>query len=474
MDRYAIDKLGIPGIELMRRAGAAAFAVLRERWPEARFISVLCGGGNNGGDGYVVARLAHEAGLDVRVYPLAALDRCRGDALAAYQDYRAAGGDVLGFVPQHFEHAQVLVDGLLGTGIDRDVDGLYAEVIRAANHFSGRILALDIPSGLHADTGSVLGTAIRADATVSFIGLKRGLFTGEGREYAGEVIFHDLDTPPSARRCVPASARLLGRYPCGLPRRPRHAHKGQYGHVLAVGGDQGYGGAIRLAAEAAARVGAGLVSIATRNEHAALLNLSRPELMCHGVADRAAIQALLERASVVVVGPGLGRTEWAGMLLDAVLASGLPAVVDADALNLLAQRPERREHWILTPHPGEAARLLGISTAAIQRDRFAAVQELQRRYGGVVVLKGSGSLICGGDGMPWVSAAGNPGMASGGMGDVLAGVIGGLMAQRLDFGEAAAFGVRLHGAAGDEAAQSGERGLLAGDLMEPLRRLVNQ
>jgi NAD(P)H-hydrate epimerase len=474
MDRYAIDTEGIPGSELMRRAGAAAFAALRERWPEARTLSAVCGAGNNGGDGYVVARLAHQAGWDVRIYPVAPLAGLKGDALTACREYREAGGSVLDFVPVDFEGAEILVDGLLGTGLDREVAGLYAEVIRAANRYGGKLLALDIPSGLHADTGAVLGAAVKADLTVAFIGLKQGLFTGDGLEYSGRVAFADLDTPPTVKRCVQPSAWLLPPLEHGLPLRPRQAHKGQFGHALVVGGDHGYSGAARMAAEAAARVGAGLVSVATRKEHAALLNLGRPELMCHGVANREEAQTLLARATVVAVGPGLGRSGWAGMLLDAAVSSGLPLVVDADALNLLAERPFRCERWVLTPHPGEAARLLGVSAAEVQRDRYAAARELQARYGGVAVLKGSGTLIVGEDGMPRVSIAGNPGMASGGMGDVLTGVIAGLLAQRLDPLEAATLGVRLHGAAADEAAADGERGLLASDLMAPLRRWANR
>ncbi|MGZ8244197.1 NAD(P)H-hydrate dehydratase [Methylomagnum sp.] len=483
MDRYAIDTLGIPGIDLMRQAGIAAFAALRERHPEARTLSAVCGAGNNGGDGYVLARLAHQADWDVRVYPAAPPEALKGDALTAYQDFRAAGGEILDFIPVDFEGAEVVVDALLGTGLDREVEGPYAEIIRAINRYAqlgvvrsgrpGRILALDIPSGLHADTGTALGVAVKAHLTVSFIGLKRGLFTGEGLEYSGEVVFDDLGTSPDVRHSAKPSARLLPLWGRGLQPRPRFAHKGHFGHVLVVGGDHGYSGAARLAAEAAGRVGAGLVSVATRQDHAALLNLARPELMCHGVEGREELRAVLARASVIALGPGLGRSDWARELLASVLATELPLVVDADGLNLLAEHPLRRDHWILTPHPGEAARLLGVSTAEVQRDRYAAVRELQAKYGGVAVLKGSGTLIVGKDGIPAVCTAGNPGMASGGMGDVLTGVTAGLLAQKLDLLDAATLAVRLHGAAGDDAAKSGERGLLAGDLMEPLRRLVN-
>lgn len=475
MDRYAIDQLGIPGIELMRRAGAAAFAVLQGHWPKARTVSVLCGAGNNGGDAYVVARLAMDAGLDVRAYPLAPPEKLKGDARIAFEDYQAVGGPLLDFVPADFEGAQVVVDGLLGTGLDREVEGMYAEVIRGVNRFRGGVLALDVPSGLHADTGRAMGVAVKADLTVSFIGLKQGLFTADGPEHCGEVVFDDLLTPPPVQASQPPSARLLPPWTRGLLSRVRSGHKGDYGHVLVVGGAPGFSGAARMAGEAAARVGAGLVSLATHPNHAAWLNNGRPELMCHAIATADELHPLLERANVVAVGPGLGlgQAGWGRVLFDAVLDSGLALVVDADALNLLARSPVKRDDWVLTPHPGEAGRLLSTASSAIQADRFAAIAAIQQRFGGTIVLKGSGSLVLGPSSIPAICTQGNPGMASGGMGDVLTGVIAGLLAQGLDFTEAAETGVRLHSAAGDKAAMEGERGLLAGDLMPWIRTLVN-
>ncbi len=476
MDRFAIDTLGIPGIELMNQAGSAAFTALRQRWPNARVVSVVCGSGNNGGDGYVLARLALQAGMDVRVYPLSPPDKLQGDALTAFLDYNESGGSALEFVPANFEGAQVLVDGLLGTGLVREVTGLYADVIRAMNQFNGGVLALDIPSGLHADTGRRLGEAVKADLTVTFIGLKQGLFTGEGPEHCGQVVFDDLDTSHSVQASQTPSAWLLPPWHTGLPRRSRGAHKGNFGRVLVVGGAPGFCGAARMAAESAARVGAGLISLATHPDHAALMNINRPELMSHGVATAEELRPLLARASVVAVGPGLGlgQAGWGRVLFEAVLDSGLPLVVDADALNLLALAPLKRDDWVLTPHPGEAARLLKTTSATIQGDRFAAITALREKYGGTIVLKGSGTLVLGDSKPePSICTQGNPGMASGGMGDVLTGVISGLLAQGLGYHEAAEIGVRLHGTAGDKAAEEGERGLLAGDLMPWLRKLVN-
>lgn len=473
MDFYAIHQLGIPGIELMNRAGVAAFAALKQRWPSARTLSLLCGGGNNAGDAYVMGRLARAAGLDVRAYPLISPDKLKGDARTAFEAYQAEGGPILDFVPANFDGAEVLVDGILGTGLDREVEGLFKAVIEGVNRYSGGVLALDLPSGLNADSGKIMGVAVKAELTVSFIGLKQGLFTGDGLECCGVVVFDNLATPPTVQASQTPSARLLPRWAKNLPKRNKNAHKGRYGHVLVVGGQPGFSGAARLAGEAATRVGAGLVSIATHPAHAISLNLGRPELMVHGVSTASDLQGLLKQASVVAVGPGLGQSDWGTGLYQAVLASGLPLVVDADALNLLAAQPTQNENWIITPHPGEAGRLLNTSSGVIQNDRFEAVKALQKRYGGAVVLKGAGSLVQGTSTLPAVCIEGNPGMATGGMGDVLTGVIAGLLAQGYGLTEAAELGVSLHAAAADWAAQDGERGLLASDLFPLLRKLVN-
>lgn len=255
-----------------------------------------------------------------------------------------------------------------------------------------------------------------------------------------------------------------------LKPRPRESHKGDYGHVLIIGGDYGFSGAIRLAAEAALRVGAGLVSVATRPEHALTANLMCPEIMCHSATES---QNLLAKASVVVIGPGLGRSEWGKELLTTTLTSSLPIVIDADGLNLLAEMSVKKTNWILTPHPGEAARLLKQTTAEIQEDRIAAVKNLQMIWGGICVLKGAGSLIATPDQQISCCEAGNPGMATAGMGDVLSGVIAGLLAQRIPAEIAAKLAVLVHAMAGDLAAKEGERGMIASDLMPYLRRLVN-
>jgi NAD(P)H-hydrate epimerase len=470
LDRIAIEQHGIPGLELMRRAGQAAFGIVRQLWPEARCIAVFCGSGKNGGDGYVVARLALQTGLEATVYTLAPPEKLRGDALLAYKDYQGQGGKVLPFSGIVYCKADVVVDALLGTGLDRPVGGEFAEAIAYVNALQKPVAALDIPSGLNADTGAVMGCAVQADCTVSFIGLKQGLFTGDAADYCGEVFFASLDIPEAVYHGVPHGAMRIAKPQ--FPPRKRSAHKGHNGHVLVIGGDSGYTGAARLAAEAAARSGAGLVSVAGRERHAALLNATCPELMCHGAETPQQLVPLLAKATLVAVGPGLGQSRWARELFAAALDSGKPLVIDADALNLLARLAPRQGEWVLTPHPGEAARLLGCTARDIQRDRFAAARALWEKYSGVCVLKGAGTLIAGG-GELYVNTTGNPGMASGGMGDVLSGAIAGLAAQGFALDEAARFGVYIHGAAADLAARDGERGLLASDLLPYLRKLVN-
>ena len=479
LDRRTIEDFDVPGYTLMCRAGAATFHALDRRWPE-RPLKVICGAGNNAGDGYVIARLALEAGRQVDVIALLEPDRLGGDALTAAQDYADAGG-VVGPWPADIgggsadDDPPLIVDALLGTGLDRDVGGRFAEAVTAINAAPGPVVAVDIPSGMQADTGRVMGVAVSADLTVTFVGMKAGLLTGRGPALCGEILFDDLGAPIAASEGVPLRARRITSTEIRrcLPPRPADAHKGLSGHVLVIGGGPGMPGAARLAGEAALRAGAGLVSVATIPEHVAVIAAARPELMCAGVRDAADLATLFERASVIALGPGLGQSDWAGAVADAALASGLPVVLDADGLNLLAAAPRNRPDWVLTPHPGEAARLLDSDTDTIQRDRFAAVARLAERYGGTAVLKGAGTLVQTGDETPWLCAAGNPGMAVAGMGDVLTGTIAAVAAQCKELGPAARCGVLIHARAGDLAAGTYRRGMLASDLLGPIRQQVN-
>ena len=475
LDRRAIEEQGIPGATLMERAGQVAFDALRERWPRARRIAVLCGIGNNGGDGFVIARLARLAGLEARLHQLGDGSKLKGDALKMAEAWHGYGGESRPFDAAALDDAEVIVDALFGTGLERPLEGAWRAAVEAMEAAEAPVLAVDIPSGLHADRGVVLGAAARAALTVTFIGLKPGLFTGRGPEFSGELRFHDLGVPAAAYEGMGPAARrsdfraLRGR----LGPRPRDAHKGAFGHLLVIGGDHGMAGAARLAGEAALRTGAGLVSLATRPEHAAVTAAALPELMCHGVSGADELEPLLERATAIAIGPGLGRSGWAESLLAAALTSHHSLVVDADALNLLAGKRLQRDDWILTPHPGEAARLLGDDTAEVQNDRLAAAAALAERFGGVAVLKGAGTLIQRAGEPPSLCTHGNPGMAAGGMGDVLTGVIGALLAQGFDGRAAAELGVALHAVAADRAAQDGERGMGASDVIAQLRPLVN-
>lgn len=488
LDRLAIEEHGLSSSVLMERAGEAAFSLLRTRWPDIRRISVFCGSGNNGGDGFVLARLAYENNFEVSVFQVGESRKLPGDALAAMQRLSGAGLTTAEFNGQSQLQAELIVDGLLGTGMHGDVSAEYRQAIDVINASSCPVLALDLPSGLNADTGMVCGIAVQAACTISFIGLKQGLLTGEAVQYCGELHFSDLNVPKAIyTQLTPAARRLdYARLKKGLQPRPRHAHKGDAGHVLLIGGDHGMAGALRLAGEAALRSGAGLVSLATRESHAAFIGSGRPELMCHGLEQAHGLERLVDRATVIVIGPGLGQDDWGKDMLGYVVASGKPLVLDADALNLMAgeQIPEvmlRGANRVLTPHPGEAARLLRQSPAQIQLDRFRAVRALLEKYAGVCVLKGAGTLVADKTGIG-VCNAGNPGMASGGMGDVLSGIIGALMAQAIAQGqsgpdvcsEAAQLGVCLHAHAADIAVKMvGERGLIASDLMPVIRRLVN-
>ncbi len=321
LDRTAIEDLSIPGYTLMQRAGRATFEVLQQRWPQARALLVVAGPGNNGGDGYVIARLALQAGWRVNLFQLGDPQRIRGDALTARRAYLDAGGSEQGYSGQSLPDCDVIVDALFGTGLERAVRDRWKEIIEAINAQDIPSLAVDIPSGLHSDTGGVLGAAVRADCTVTFIGLKQGQFTADALDFCGELYFDDLQVPAAAYEAQMPAALRVDPQGCEVLLRPRrrNSNKGRFGHVLVIGGERGMSGAARMAAEAAARTGAGLVSVATRECHASTLNLTVPELMVHGVESADALPPLLERATGIAIGPGLGQTQWSRHMLETVL-----------------------------------------------------------------------------------------------------------------------------------------------------------
>lgn len=454
----------------MRRAAAAAWSRVRARWPQARHLAVLCGPGNNGGDGYALAVLARNEARQVQLVQIGAVPRSEA-AAPAVREWTEGGGQSEGIESLATATPELIVDALLGIGLTRPVDGLMSEAINWINVQSAPCVALDLPSGLDADTGQPNPIAVAADLTVSFIAPTIGCWTGRGADFCGERSVDHLAVPSDVVQSMTPLARFLP--PIQLPSRQRSAHKGHHGHVLIIGGAPGMAGAALLAGRAALRTGAGWVSMATHPAHATALVAAQPELMVHAVADAGVLKPLLARASVVVIGPGLGLTEWGTPLFDAALASGRPLVIDADGLNRLALRPQSLGGAILTPHPGEAARLLRFaSSQAVERDRLDAVRRIQRHFQAVTVLKGAGTLVDDGEQIG-LCPTGNPGMAVAGMGDVLSGILGALMAQGVSPTDAARIGVRLHADAGDRAAsRHGERGLLPSDLIDALSEVI--
>ena len=474
-EQEAVNRFHIDSIDLMSQAGTEAFFFLTRMYPQVKHIAVFCGAGNNAGDGYVLARLAHEHGLTVTVYQCKALEdlpsAARQSALLAI----SSGVDCQPVDDPIDSDAELIVDALLGIGLKGPVQGVIANAIHHINSSGLPVIALDVPSGLNADTGQVENFCVNATMTLTFLGLKAGMYTLDGPDYCGEIHCRYLQLDTSIAK-LPHAATLLSKKSLPLPLTPRkkNSHKGDYGHVLVIGGGPGMPGAVSLAAKAALRSGAGAVTIATWPDHVQSMVSFVPEAMVWGVTTAKDLAPLIEKASVCVIGPGLGENDWANTLFMTAITSQLPMVIDASALRLLFKHPQVDDNWILTPHPGEAGILLSCSSQLVQVDRFASVEKLQQQYGGVFVLKGVGTLIQTEEKETFVCPKGNPGMASAGMGDVLSGIIGGLCAQGLSLADAAKLGVWLHAAAGDELAKTiGSRGFLASDLIHLLPQLVH-
>jgi len=476
LDRRTIAAEG-DGFALMRRAGESAYDMLRARWPRVRRLCVLCGGGNNGGDGYVVAALAAADGLVVDLVALKPVAELEGNARKAAVMAAEAGVEPVDWNDELTLDGELMIDAMLGTGAKGAPRAPYAAAIAEVNASGCPVLAIDVPSGLDVDTGHVEADAIKASLTVTFIGDKFGLHTGAALDVVGDIVYASLGVDPQQHADIVPIAWRQARQDLvtALPPRSPNSHKGSHGHVLVVAGAPGMGGAALMASELAARVGAGKISLATDAAHVPASLTRFPEIMARGVRGAPDLEPMVEAADVLAVGPGIGSGAWGQAALQGVLEAGKPCVVDADALNLLARdgTQRRRDNWILTPHPGEAARLLEISTAEVQQDRCRAVIALQQRWGGTIVLKGAGTLIYDGERLT-LCPFGNPGMASGGMGDALTGIIAGLAGQLSSLSDAARIGVLLHALAADAAAlNGGERGLLATDLASYARTLAN-
>ncbi|WP_168384146.1 NAD(P)H-hydrate dehydratase [Acinetobacter indicus] len=434
-------------------------------------VAVCCGQGNNAGDGYLLAKYLQQAGFQVHIY--AAELGPSPDLQQAEREARAAGLDIQsGF---RFQQAyEVYIDALFGIGLNRELSVEWQQIIHQMNQQRGLKVAIDIPSGLDANCGQPLPCAIQADLTYSVLGLKAGLFTGKGKAYAGQVELIAA-IPPDAE--LHAIAQLAPTQ-IQLPPRQAFGHKGSYGHVLVVGGHADMGGAVMMAAEAAFAAGCGKVTVVCDAKHHTAILSRAPNIMLRDIntLQDNAIEQLLQQVDAICFGMGLGRDDWAArqyaLWLPKLLQAKLERVLDADALWFLAAHPQQLpEGSYLTPHPGEAAKLLGLTTMEVEQNRLQAVQELQARYGGQWVLKGAGSLIL--EDQLWLCTAGNAGMGTGGMGDVLSGMIASLKAQyhtELSLHEI----VTLHAQAGDVLAESGMRGLQAQQMNQAIYQVVNR
>lgn len=479
LDMAAREDLPISGYGLMCRAGQAAYDFLCQRWPFAKRLLVVCGAGNNGGDGWVLARLAHCAGLEVSVATVVDPQQLKDEAAMAFAEAMQAQVPVADLSAISEVVADVVVDAVLGAGAKGPPRDTVANIIAIINQCGADIFSLDIPSGVVVDADETPSVAVNASATMAFIAWKTAHWTGPGRVFCGERVLANLGVSKASYASCDHRAQLLSLHNVArLPERPLAAHKGHFGHVVVVGGDHGMGGAVVLAASAALRSGAGLVSVATRPLHVPGVLASAPEMMVHGLDIAAHVTPLLSDKHTLVIGPGLGQGAWGQALLQRVLQAGGRAVIDADALNLVAgwgvERLRALAGCIISPHPGEAARLLGCSVAEVEADRLGAARRLHQRSGAVVVLKGLGTVVDDGV-VVGVCRYGNPGMAAGGMGDVLSGIIGALLAQGMSATDAARLAVVVHSAAADKVVKmAGERGLAASDLLPVVRELLNE
>ncbi len=483
-EKCLAQSLNIDLYDLMRKAGAAAFEHFIQCYPDIESkLLVICGKGNNGGDGFVFATLAHDYGYSVEVICLAEADQIVGDAKKALHtlqessieirylsDLQLAAASIKGFC------GQVIIDAIFGIGFKGELSSTWSEVIEQVNCHEARKFSIDVPSGLNASTGHVSSIAVIADQTISFIVMKQGLLTGQASLYTGNLYCADLGIGKAFIQSLAPTVFAQGsdNLPL-LTHRIATMHKGHIGLALTVGGNENMPGAIRLASESALRSGAALVAVCCHHDSQGVVFNDRPELMLAPSDVNALAQSsFIDKAKVILIGPGLGVNQWARQLFQCISTREKPLVVDADALRLLSQYEVKRDDWVLTPHPGEAASLLNTDTATIEQDRFGAVKAIANRYGGICVLKGAGSLISDGN-MVWINQTGNAGMASGGMGDVLSGIIAAFMQQSSSSFDAARLAVSIHGQAADIIAkQYGQRGLLASDLFEPMRQLVNK
>ena len=469
LDRAAVVQDGLAEIELMERAGERVWQALTDAWPELSTITVFAGSGNNGGDGFVVALCARRQGIDVQL--LVQGDFARQSATARhFRDLWAhAGGELEPWQGQVLT-GEVIVDGLLGIGLQRELDADWQALIGAINVCDAPKVAIDIPSGLNGLTGNPQPVAVNACMTITFIGRKTGQYLADGPDYCGEIHYEDLGVSSRVRQTVGATLDVIDS--CLLPSvRRKNTHKNDYGNLLVIGGDEGMSGAVSLAASAALRSGAGLVTALVHPECRANL-AAFPEIMVSAWDD---LKARMEQANVIVVGPGLGDSDAAAECLRVLQQTTKPVVVDASALKADFLKGLKSKQVIITPHPGEAATLLSTTSSEIQSDRMAAAEQLAEVFSVTCVLKGSGTLVKGPEGMMAINTRGNPGMASAGMGDVLSGIIAAMLGQGLCSLAAAKTAVFIHALCAEHYAQKQDQsGLIASDVIERIPLVIKQ
>ncbi len=516
LDSIAINEYKIPGFTLMSRAGKFTFEIIKKEWSELKTINILCGIGNNGGDGFIVAKEAFGSGYNVKVILCGDHTKIKGDAKTAYDAYmnvigKTNNGNILYWEEfkkdfseikmaqeakksentestestKNTEQTEILVDALFGTGLNKDLDKYWMEIVNFINNnfINAKKIAIDVPSGLNANTGAIMNAAIKVDQTVTFVGLKQGLYTAMARDYCGKITLYDLKIPNKIYSKVKPSGYLLNLDHLKKNAFPKKisncANKGHFGHVLIIGGNVGMLGASILAADAALRAGAGLVSVATRKEHAKSIPINTPEVMSIGMYDINEIEPLIQKATAILIGPGLGQDKWSKEIFSSILKLKLqkPLIIDADGINLLASMEEFKNYHnnnsILTPHPKEASRLLQTTTKEIETDRFKSAKNLHDKYKANIVLKGAGTIIFGEDEKYYITTAGNYGMASAGFGDILAGIIVGLVARGVSLIESAKLGVHVHAIASDKEITKGKKGMIATDILPWVRLLLN-
>lgn len=497
LDQKAIETYGIPGMVLMENAGRGAAEVILQKFPNLHRsgVAILAGKGNNGGDGFVIARYLLNHGASVRVYLLADPNVLRGNAQTNHQIFLRMKGEVISIsshadyqrVKKDLEKVDLLIDGIFGTGLDAEVRGYYREVIDHLNSLRKPMVAIDIPSGLDADTGKPLGTAIQATLTITFGLPKVGLLIPPGPDHVGELKVIDISLP---RRLVEAEKIQIHLLECeeirkrlSIPRR-RDSHKGDYGHLVVLAGSVGKTGAAAMACEAALRMGAGLVTLGIPKTLNAIMEVKLTEVMTEPLPETGkqtlslrgfdAILRLCENKKAVIIGPGIGTfKETQTLILKLLRTLDLPIILDADGLTALASNlksiPPVKKPLVLTPHPGEMGRLTGLTSKQVLEDRIGMTRSFSQTHQVYLVLKGYRTLIGTPQGEIFINPTGNPGMASGGTGDVLTGMIGGLICQGIDVLSSLQMAVYLHGWAGDRvASEKGEKSLVATDLIHQI------